>query len=99
MGSRGSDSCSSSSRSTMSSPRRSSKTALPGLAAMTTSGAWTIPLDELRDQLAPTVGQQPDAKEAKRKIYRRSADPKVYVLREAAGVCEGCASPAPFLTR
>jgi len=59
---------------------------------------WTMPLDELRTRASRTVGNQPNATEAKRRTYERSGDLRVYVRRRADGRCEGCSSPAPFLT-
>jgi len=35
---------------------------------------------------------------AKRNVYQRSGDLKIYVLRRANGTCEGCDQPAPFRT-
>lgn len=59
---------------------------------------WTTPLDQLRDRAARTVGNQPNASEAKRRTYQRSEDLRVYVRRRADGQCKGCESPAPFIT-
>lgn len=59
---------------------------------------WTMPLDELRDRSARTVGEPPTSTTARRNVYQRSGDLKIYVLRRANGRCEGCAQPAPFLT-
>jgi 5-methylcytosine-specific restriction protein A len=58
-----------------------------------------MPLDELRELTARRAGRAASSTEAKRNVYRRSAALKVYVLRRAAGACEGCAGPAPFLTK
>jgi len=57
-----------------------------------------MPLDELRDRASRTVGEQPNASEAKQRTYERSEDLRVYVRRRADGLCEGCGSPAPFMT-
>ena len=57
-----------------------------------------MPLDELRQRASRTVGSQPNASEAKRRTYERSEDLRVYVRRRADGLCEGCGSPAPFMT-
>jgi hypothetical protein len=59
---------------------------------------WTMALDELRQRASRTVGSQPIASEAKRRTYERSEDLRVYVRRRADGRCEGCGSPAPFMT-
>ena len=60
---------------------------------------WSLELDALRERASRSVGQEPSSTEAKRKVYQRSSDLKVYVLRRAAGACEGCEQAAPFLTR
>ena len=57
-----------------------------------------MPLDQVR---ALALKQQPgnaSPEKNKRLIRARSEAVKVYVLRRAAGVCEGCVAPAPFLT-
>ena len=61
-------------------------------------GLWKMPLDQVR---ALALKQQPgntSLEKKKRLIRARSEAVKVYVLRRAAGVCEGCVAPAPFLT-
>jgi 5-methylcytosine-specific restriction protein A len=60
---------------------------------------WRMPLDELRTAASRTLGRTSVASEAKRRSYERSEDLKVYVRRRASGTCEGCESPAPFVTR
>lgn len=60
---------------------------------------WNMSMVDLRDRLAGTVGKQLEAKDAKRRIYARSDDLKIYVRRRADGVCEGCGAQAPFRTR
>ena len=67
-------------------------------AAPAPDSRWTMPLDELRGRASRTVGKQPNASEAKRRTYERSEDLRVYVRRRADGRCEGCGSPAPFVT-
>jgi 5-methylcytosine-specific restriction protein A len=59
---------------------------------------WTMPIDELRSRSARTVGKPPTSAVARRNVYERSGDLKVYVLRRANGTCEGCEQPAPFVT-
>jgi 5-methylcytosine-specific restriction protein A len=59
---------------------------------------WTMSLDELRDRTTRNTGQPSSPAQARRTLYRRSADLKVYVLRRADGICEGCAGSAPFKT-
>lgn len=60
---------------------------------------WTMPLGELRNRAAKTVGKQPKARKGKRTAWERSIDLKIYVRRRAAGACEGCGSLAPFLAK
>lgn len=70
----------------------------PALTSGSIDPRWTMPLDDLRSRSARTLGEPPSSTVAKRNVYQRSDDLKVYVLRRAAGVCEGCEQPAPFLT-
>jgi 5-methylcytosine-specific restriction protein A len=61
-------------------------------------GLWKMPLDQVRSlALKPQAGNAPPEKK-KRLLRARSEAVKVYVLRRAAGTCEGCVAPAPFLT-
>jgi 5-methylcytosine-specific restriction protein A len=69
-----------------------------GAASPAPDSRWTMPLDELRQRASRTVGNQPNASEAKLRTYERSEDLRVYVRRRADGHCEGCGSPAPFTT-
>jgi 5-methylcytosine-specific restriction protein A len=73
--------------------------AAPAQVVAPGDGRWTMPLEELRERAARTLGQQPNAREAKRTNYERSEDLKVYVRRRANGVCEGCKTSAPFDAR
>lgn len=59
---------------------------------------WQQPLDALRTAAlaAPTHGAT--STESRRTVYHRSQAVRIYVLRRATGVCEGCANPAPFTT-
>lgn len=59
---------------------------------------WTMPLDSLRSRASRSVGKEPRSVQAKRQVYQRSEDLKIYVLRRANGVCEGCEHQAPFKT-
>ena len=63
-----------------------------------TDARWTMPLGDLRDRASRTLGEPPSSSVARRNVYQRSDDLKVYVLRRADGTCEGCDQPAPFLT-
>jgi 5-methylcytosine-specific restriction protein A len=57
-----------------------------------------LSLADLRAAALEPPGVNQPAPEAKRKTYRRSAAVRRYVLARAAGACEGCGSPAPFVT-
>lgn len=62
------------------------------------SGFWARPLADLRVlALEPPPPGLPPL-QARRNIYRRSEAVRIYVLRRAHGLCEGCGQPAPFLT-
>ena len=67
-------------------------------AAIDSDSRWTMPLDKLRSRASRTVGNQPNASEAKRRTYERSEDLRIYVRRRADGRCEGCGTGAPFVT-
>jgi 5-methylcytosine-specific restriction protein A len=60
---------------------------------------WTMPLADLRDRASRTLGEPASSSIARRNVYLRSDDLKVYVLRRADGSCEGCETPAPFTTK
>jgi len=59
---------------------------------------WTMSLDDLRARSARSLGEPATSTVARRNVYRRSGDLKVYVLGRASGTCEGCEQPAPFQT-
>jgi len=57
-------------------------------------------LDELRALAKAAAGIAPSTKTAGvRNIYQRSRDVRNYVLARAAGHCEGCKTPAPFVRK
>lgn len=58
-----------------------------------------LSLEELRRRAyaASREVAEKSAKEARRAYYKRSAEIAAYVLTRAAGVCEACKKPAPFL--
>lgn len=64
---------------------------------------WKQPLQKLRDAVFAAAAAEEMLRstpaERKQIVYVRSARLKAYVIRRANGVCEGCCSPAPFLTR
>jgi 5-methylcytosine-specific restriction enzyme A len=69
-------------------PRESDNEILPAEAS----------LEQLR-AIALGEAQRPmNPREAKRWLYRRSEAVRQYVLRRAAGFCEGCGQEAPFVT-
>jgi 5-methylcytosine-specific restriction enzyme A len=72
-----------------------------GITETTTSegSRWTMSLDDLRDRAMRAAARELGAGEAKRRTYARSDDLRVYVLRRANGACEGCNTPAPFVTK
>lgn len=76
-------------------PSTSTTTSGPGAA----DPRWSMNLDDLRTRAARTVVRETSSTEAKRKVYQRSDDLKVYVLRRADGACEGCEQPAPFVNK
>ncbi|HEV7942372.1 MAG TPA: HNH endonuclease signature motif containing protein [Solirubrobacteraceae bacterium] len=57
-----------------------------------------LSLEQLREAALekPTANAEPV--QTKRTAYRRSAAVRAYTLARAKGICEGCDSPAPFLT-
>jgi 5-methylcytosine-specific restriction protein A len=57
-------------------------------------------LEELRALAKAAAGINPASKTAGvRNIYQRSRDVRNYVLARAAGHCEGCKTPAPFVRK
>ncbi|UKJ74569.1 HNH endonuclease [Azospirillum brasilense] len=46
---------------------------------------------------AASTGEEEPAEGARRRVYQRSEVVRRYVLARAAGICECCKSPAPFL--
>lgn len=57
-------------------------------------------LEELRNLARVAAGVSPPKQsEGIRNIYQRSRDVRNYVLARAAGSCEGCKSPAPFVRK
>lgn len=59
----------------------------------------SLPLDELRRRAYASsrdVAERSDS-EARRIYYKRSEEVAAYVLARAAGICESCKNPAPFL--
>jgi len=65
---------------------------------VTSRGMWKQPLDALRKLASERAPDDATPAQRKANIYARSAAVRVYVLRRAAGHCEGCRAPAPFST-
>ena len=59
---------------------------------------WSKSLDELRAMATQGLGHAVAVAERKRIVYERSKAVRIYVLRRANGICEGCGGPAPFKT-
>ncbi len=60
---------------------------------------WVQPLDDLRGLALQSPPAGLTAKETRRNAYHRSEAVRVYVLRRAGGICEGCGQLAPFVTK
>jgi len=58
----------------------------------------THSLDTLRQKAVADSAQKRTPKERKASYRYRSRAIKLYVLKRADGVCEGCGKPAPFMT-
>ena len=56
-------------------------------------------IDELRTNILTATQEPPTAKERLQKVWQRSSMLKLYALKRAHGVCEGCNNKAPFKTR
>lgn len=61
-------------------------------------GLWSLPMRDLYQRAVSSARDSSSSAHA-RIVYERAAAVKVYVLRRATGVCEGCSTPAPFVTR
>src|SRR5215831_13959732 len=58
----------------------------------------TLSIEELRRKAMASSAPARDAKERKIQVRVRSHAIKLYVLKRAAGVCEGCEEDAPFMS-
>jgi 5-methylcytosine-specific restriction protein A len=58
---------------------------------------WQQSLEALRAAALKVAEEGASPRERKANAYRRSQAVRVYVLRRAAGICEGCGAEAPFL--
>ena len=70
----------------------------PGPQAARDKRLWARPLQDLRRLALETPPASASAQERRANAYTRSEAVRVYVLRRANGVCEGCGAPAPFTT-
>jgi 5-methylcytosine-specific restriction protein A len=61
-------------------------------------GLWKQPLNVLRERALATSYTARKPAERKQLVRYRSSAVRAYVLKRAAGVCEGCGSEAPFRT-
>jgi 5-methylcytosine-specific restriction protein A len=57
-----------------------------------------ISLKKLRALALSSGAKSGTAKEHKSRVWKRSEAVRIYVLRRADGICEGCDGPAPFKT-
>jgi 5-methylcytosine-specific restriction enzyme A len=62
------------------------------------SSYWQQPMAKLRDSAYAASTKIVPAAARKVSVHHRSEAVRVYVLRRAAGFCEGCDQPAPFKT-
>ena len=56
-------------------------------------------LKELREIAISKTNQRATHQQHKVNVYNRSNSVRVYVLRRANGICEGCSLPAPFVNK
>jgi 5-methylcytosine-specific restriction protein A len=71
----------------------------PAEETVVSPAAIAASLDELRAKAMQAAAPAPQLppKEARRLYYQRSEAVRMYVLARAAGVCEACKQPAPFV--
>jgi 5-methylcytosine-specific restriction protein A len=62
------------------------------------SRLWRHSMTHLRELAIRPAPAGSDPRKKKMNVYLRSQAVRVYVLRRAGGVCEGCGQPAPFET-
>lgn len=68
-------------------------------AAQADGAVMGLDLQQLRAAALESPPENQPSTEAKRRLYRRSAAVRRYVLARAAGACEGCGQAAPFVTK
>lgn len=75
-------------------PQPTNETSAPGPERR--RDLWKSPLaDVLQRAVAPTTAREPRMRHTQ--VRDRSQAVRIYVLRRADGMCEGCERPAPFL--
>lgn len=74
-------------------------TAPPDVTGSSPSKLWQLSLSKVREAALASVPTRAAPKERRVNSYIRSQAIKVYVLRRAAGICEGCGQSAPFTNR
>jgi 5-methylcytosine-specific restriction protein A len=60
---------------------------------------WSLDLKELRKRAQKNRRPAQKVSSAPRDVYERSEDLRIFVLRRADGVCEGCDKEGPFKTK
>ena len=71
--------------------------AIIGFSQKRTGKLWKMSLRSLREGATRTPRDSASKEERKQDVYARSECVRVYVLRRAGGICEGCGKEAPFL--
>jgi 5-methylcytosine-specific restriction enzyme A len=60
---------------------------------------WKKPMEELFSQASDTSSTDETVRQRIARVHHRSEAVRIYVLRRADGVCEGCNQAAPFKTK
>lgn len=68
-------------------------------AALIEEEAKQLSLKEILDRVKPKEKTQATPIDRKKDYYERSEYLRIYALKRANGVCEGCGQPAPFLDK
>lgn len=71
----------------------------PRAAAQIENEARSLSLTEILARAKPKEKMQTSTTERKKEYYERSEYLRLYALKRANGVCEGCGQPAPFLNK
>jgi 5-methylcytosine-specific restriction protein A len=62
------------------------------------SGLWKMPTDRLRNLALSPAPKNSTPAQRKINVHKRARAVRIYVLRRARGLCEGCEHEAPFST-